>query len=252
MGAYSTLDPAVAGAKYDDYDGMSRVESAEAYETINFGAPVFSYLGEEKKVSNLYYDTAKVVYSRDFETSNAIAFTVNGVSITPVNYSSSHAVTMGLLKTAVDALSGVDAWIDTSDTNSRTLWVRTKYTTMTASSSVTGGSNQATASISYQTDMVYRGIALFIQKYQTTYTNAAYFQYDSVSVLTNGLIWSNSTSAGDASATSYITTSGTYKGYFVNTAGLDVGCKYRTTPTGAGLAVVQTNGIYKPTAVASW
>jgi len=181
MGAYDTMEQLIAGMKYD-LDGT--VESWTANEDIEFGIPLFAIAGEEDICSPYYADVTKVVYDIDFEGSNSIAFSVDGVAITPVVYATSHAATMAALIAAIAGLTGVECVADATDVSNNTLLVRKTYTTYVCTTTVTGGSNQAVGTITYHSSMIFIGGCLRTQKEAAG--TAKYLQYEAVNVITEG------------------------------------------------------------------
>jgi len=242
MGAYGKMAYAVPGMIADITD--REVATYEIMEDIAFGAPVFSYIGDVKKAYNYKLDTVKVVYSRDFEASNSIAFSVNGVSITPVVYSASHGATEDALVAAVNALTGVDVFDDTSDTNNRTFYVRTKGYACTVVTTVTLGSNQATATLTSSSDQVFVGVAQFVQK-----STSVGYEFDNKEPLTlfqRGKIWVTAGATVYSNDNILITTAGAY-----GNTGYDINARYDSNATSA-LVVIRVNGKYKANAEIAW
>jgi len=138
MAAYDYMNVAVAGMGVGIADART-VDCPTAQEEIEFGRPTFGYIGENTAY-NFKKDVGIGLYSADFVTSNSIAFSVNGVAITPVVFATDHATTMTALINAVTALDGVEASLDAADTNGRTILVRVKGETALITSVVTLGS----------------------------------------------------------------------------------------------------------------
>lgn len=91
----------------------------------------------------------KIVWDADFITGNLIDITVDGVAVTQVLFNSSHAQTMADIKTQIEAdITGANCVIDSSDSNTRMIYVDKsgKYTVLTEA--VTGGASQADGTIS--------------------------------------------------------------------------------------------------------
>lgn len=161
MGAYEYADPAMAGLVKGFGDART-VDPVILQEAVPFGQPVFGYQGQfPAKGWGYKVDTAKLVYSADFSASNAIAVTVNGTAIASVTYGTSHAATIAALVTAIKAI-GVDAVLDSTDINSRTILVRTKGANNTTTSSVSGGS-AVTVTITTASGQVFLGVHVFKQ-----------------------------------------------------------------------------------------
>lgn len=232
MTAYNTLSSGFAGLKKS---GNSSVKTGAAGEDIEFGRPVFSYDGESK-VYNFKLDVAKVVYSADFSSSNSIAVTVNGVSITPVVYGTSHAATVAALVVAVNALTNADCVLDTSDATSKTILIRTKGADCTATSTVTGGS-AVTATITQHTGSTFVGVAMHTHK-----EGGKYYQYDAVNIMRRGELYVSSNTAAETNMIAYLDIAGADKGAFSNAAGTDIGCKFTGNVSGAGIVPVEVNG----------
>jgi len=253
MGAYSDMDVAIAGLIADVGD-VRRVESWSAAEQIAFGAPLFAYAGgdtnSEKKVYNLKSDVAKIVWDADFVTSNTIDITVNGVAASQVTFTTDHDTTMGLVLAAVTALSGVDASLDASDANNRTLYIRTVGLDCTATEAVAAGASQADGTITAQTDQVFVGIAAFVQKNTETAGQSRYETDEAVSALYRGIIWSNSGVAVNSETTAYLALSTAL--WSATSTDLDVDAKYRSSTTAAGLVKVEVEGQKKPFSVITW
>lgn len=138
------------------------VESAPALEKIHAGS-IIGYVGTEiKGIQNP--SANKFILSADTVTSNVINLkvtvkTVNGekevittTAISPVTFTSTHAGTMNLIKAAIQtADSNLIATVDSSDANSRTIYVTHASNAVVIISDVlvTAGSSQATASYGF-------------------------------------------------------------------------------------------------------
>ena len=236
MTAYGNIDAGVAGLQ-QGFDNV--VVSKTAAETIKFGAPAMQYKGDDK-VYNYRLDTAKVVFNADFVTSNSIAFSVNGVAITPVVFATSTAATAALLVNAIKALAvgganpqGVEAVIDTTDATNRTILVRSRGAAITTLSTVTLGASQATATYTYSCGAILRGLAMFDQK---EYSGAGqYNQYEQVNVVERGAISVLTNAAVNAGMPVYLNSSGVWdvSGQAVSSA------FYDQTLAAAGVVVVR-------------
>jgi len=248
MGAYGDMNTAVAGLKADN-NLVTRIESKSAQEDIEFGVPVYSYLGEEDKVSTYKADTATLVYTGDFVTANVINVTVNGVAISPVTFDADHATTIALVVAGIDGLTGVEAMLDATDENSRTILIRTRYVTNVSSSVVTLGATQVTASATYSSDQVFVGVSMFIQK-SVSCTTGGYLQDEAVSVMTIGIIWTFNDNTANAFEIAKVNGS-----LFSDTNGVDVGVIFKSDNTVIGsdnLAKVELKGSKKLASVIVW
>lgn len=96
--------------------------------------------------------TVKVVFSADFVASNSIVFTINGVAVSAVAFSTDQATTMGLLETEIETdISGSAVTIDPADTSNRTLLISLPNTGIQSCSvAITGGASQPTADIDFR------------------------------------------------------------------------------------------------------
>ena len=187
--------------------------------TLKPGDLVFRYKGDTVAYGYLA-DTAKAVYSADFVASNSIAFAVNGVSITPVVYATSHAATMTALINAIKALSGVEAVLDSTDGTGRTILIRTKGATATVSSTVTLGGSQATMSATYASGQLFNGVAKWATRVPATIGGSGTFaQYEEIPVVFLADIYAAATGLV-AGGKALITTAGVF-----GTSGIDVGVR---------------------------
>ena len=164
---------------------------------------------------------------------------VNGTAITPVVFATSQAVTLAALIAAVDGLTGVSAIAGAAKT---VLVEMEDGSTITVSTVVTGGTNQAVGTPTYSADDVFRGISLAIQKEQTLAGVVQYNQYEAVSVLRKGQAWVETSLAVVADETAYLDMTGAI-GKFTNSSSgnLATGGKFRSTVAAAGLAVLEIN-----------
>lgn len=110
------------------------------------------YTTKPNQIRNLMVSKLKLVFSGDLVASNTINGKIRGLSIAQVTYASSHANTMSLIIAAINALPGVSASLDTTDTNSRTiLIVSTDDMAVTGSNwVVAAGVGQATVALTNQ------------------------------------------------------------------------------------------------------
>jgi hypothetical protein len=99
------------------------IESFQAYEEIGLGKGIVKRDGYDLVGRLPKANKSTLVFSGDLITDNVVNLKVNGTSIAPVTFSGTHAATMALLIAAIEALTTkvVDAYLDTSDTNNRTL-----------------------------------------------------------------------------------------------------------------------------------
>lgn len=255
MGAYGNIDSAICGLQAET-NGTVFVESWNAAkEDIPFGTPLFANVGEVENAQTLKLDTAKLVFSTDLVASNVINMKVNTVAMSPVTFLTDHVTTMGLIVTALRAMTGVEAVLDPADTNNRTIWVRTKDKTCSVTDAlVTLGAGQATITITTYSSQIFIGIALFTQKAIYAYNEGNYKQYEQMSVLRIGKAWINTKDAVKANDEAYIyATAGSDFGKFTYTSGgYNVGARFRSNTTVAGLAIVEINYQARPVATPTY
>lgn len=242
MAQYNSPDIAIAGLKVDG-SPFSRVESWAAQETITAGYPVWAAHGNNTKLfKTAIEDTAKVVFDENFVENNNIAMTVNTIPITPVLVGTTpqQLTVINQVIAALNALTGVEAYLDMSDINHRSLYVVTSGIAITVTATVTGGASQPVATITKITNKYFVGVALFTQRMPIN--EIIYNRYTEISVLNRGIVWVVVDSPVVAGNIAYVKTTN----YF-STAGTDVGCKYRSndivTSTGERLAQIEINGI---------
>lgn len=268
MSQYGNIDRAFAGMKAEHYQYPEILKSGVAVDEINFGKPVFSYLGDSEKCYNYYNDTCSLLFDADFVTSNSIVITVNGEATSAVAFTTDHDTTAALVVTAIKALEiednngntiNPDCILDASDTNNRTFLIRGVGVDLVVSEAITGGGSQATGTPTYSSDQVFRGLARHKAKYiDNGDTDAKYVINDSISIVEAGFYWGviNNVTVQDL-ATCYIDTSGADKGNFTNAAGATCNCVFRsdnyTQPSLTDyLAVIQIKDTYKMNAVIAW
>jgi hypothetical protein len=244
MAAYGNMDAAVRGLISDIRPRTILTKAPQ--NDFNFGDPALGYIGDENAVYNYYADTATVVYDADFVSLNSIAFSVNGVAITPVVFDTDHDTTVAALVAAVDALTGVDCILDTSDTDSRTLLVRTKGATITTLSTVTLGASQATATYTYSSDQVFLGVVVFSQKETGQYLAS---EDDAMPVMESGSIWVQAAAAVDALDDAFVNTTDATK---FSESGFATNGKFETSGATDALVRLQVTGKYKPNAEIAW
>lgn len=83
-------------------------------------------------------------FSADFVASNSTALSVNGVSITPVVYATSHAATFAALVAAIDGLSSVESATGNSTTRLITIIPTDQTIDPVIVAATTGGAGQPT------------------------------------------------------------------------------------------------------------
>jgi hypothetical protein len=240
MTAYNTIDTAKRGLKYGlGPDG--RVEGGYACMEsagIEFGDPVFGYIGDNVSVYKFYNDFASLVFDGDFVTGNVITITVNGVDADDVTFATDHDTTAALVVAAVAALTGVECELDSTDTDNRTFLIRTKGATITVAEAITGGAGQVTGTPTYGSSQTFLGVAL-----QTQNASAMYELNDAVNVMASGEIWVEPAATVYAFQTAYVDNAGANIQEFTNSAGgVAVNAKYNSNAVASGLARLRVMG----------
>ena len=238
MSAYETIDEAIRGLKYGiGPDGRIEGEfSCKEEDGIEFGDPVFGYVGDSVSAYKFKNDTGKIAFDADFVTSNTIDITVNGVAAAQVTFTTDHDTTAALVVAAVAALTGVECVLDAEDTDNRTFLIQVKGETALVTEAVAGGASQATGTITYGSSQVFLGVAMFDQN-----SEAMYEQYDAVNIMADGEIWVQPVEAVQALETAYVDNAATDIGEFSN-AGVEVNAKYRSNAAADGLARLRVLG----------
>lgn len=233
MGAYADMNPGVAGLIMTQYP---KIDTGIVQETMTPGTPVFGYTGSDKKIWKLKADVSKLVFSGDLGASNSTIITVNGVASAAVGYGTSHAATIAAIVNAAKALTGVEAVLDSTDTNSRTILVRTKGATSVATGAVTGGSAVTVASTDGLFGQKFLGILAKGDQVPTTQGGSGNFvQYDAAPVVYDAEIWAQAAAGLDSMEKAYVSSS---TGVFAS-SGQDVGVSCIVSRNSDGVAVVR-------------
>lgn len=261
MADYGNIDVAMAGLIAEGIQGNKSIKdgAVQVSAGIEFGAPVMAYIGDDnKEVYPVILDTNKIVFDADFDGSDALSITVNGVESATVTYTSSHANTMNLLVAALQALTGVDVYeaATAEDANNRTIYVRTKGLACTASvtekvATIPGDT------ITAETDQVFLGIASYTAKNLSTANTALYEQYEDANILEYGVIYALSTGTIAGFSALYMSvTAGATLGRQTATAGITVNTKAKadniTVQTSTTITKIEVRGQYKLYSEKTW
>lgn len=237
MTAYADMNPGVAGLIQSR---APKVASGIAQEALTAGLPVFGYAGSGEKVWKLKADVSSLLFSADLSASNSTVITVNGVASSAVVYATSHSATMDAIVNAIKAIPGVEAVRDSS--NTRTILIRTKGATITASGAVTGGTAVTVTATNGLFGQVFKGIVALEHTVPTTQGGSASFvQYDAVPVATSADIWAQAAAGVDSNEKAYVDVA---TGAFA-ASGQDVGvrCKISRNSNGIALVAVDDSGL---------
>ena len=273
MSAYGNISRGFAGMKAESYQFVETIKSGVVKDTndIDFGKPCFSYLGDDVNIWNYYLDTATLVFDADFVASNSIVITVNTVDTAAVVFATDHDTTTAAVVAAIKAIEITDAngdtinpdcVLDSTDTNNRTFLIRAKGNNITVSEAITGGGSQATGTVTYQSDQVFKGLARHYAKETQTkvsgVNNTKYEQYDSISLVERGIYYgviNNVTILNEQIC--YLDNSGAGVGNFTNVSGDTINCRFRSdnfanSDLSQYLAAIELNGVYKMNAQIAW
>jgi len=257
MSAYDNPERAILGLCADT-SPVKRIESWSAQEALGFGEAVYSYIGEETKCYGYHNDVAKSIFDADLIASNSIQVIVDGVSWDPVVFSGTHDATMDLIVVEGQA-QGYGVALDAGDGDNRTLFIKKGTAGLdvgVVTVVVTLGGSQAVATITYQSDQVFIGVAMADAKNVET-VDARYVLNDAVNVMAKGKIWAAIVDeAVLANAVAYVQTSGASAGKF-SASGTAVGCSFRSdkftnAATTDVMAMVEVVAGTKLNAVLAW
>ena len=202
MPAYGDMNPGVAGMIMTQHP---KIDTGIVQETMTPGMPVFGYTGSDKKIWKLKADVSKLVFSGDLGAANSTVITVNGVASAAVVYGTSHAATMTAIINAINALTGVEAVLDSTDTNGRTILIRVKGATSVASGAVTGGSAVTVAATDGLFGQKFLGILAKGDQVPLTRGGAGNFtQYTPAPVVYGAEIWAQAAAGVDSLEKAYV------------------------------------------------
>lgn len=188
--SYSTnMDAAFAGMLA--YAGVSDVKTFKADEEIPFGR------GLARATENTATNAARLpvpnqidlTFSTAMVSSNVFTCSLLGSSVGPVTFSADDATTLGLIATAMEAVTGIDS-VDVDSTNHvLTITADVGTEAVIASISVTGGTGQPTSTTTRTTTDEFVGVALALQAIeQAADGTVTYAEGDAMSVLRKGAI----------------------------------------------------------------
>jgi len=181
------LDVAINGQIANLQD--SNIKTRNAQQAIGFGKAVVVGTVGGTDVKNIFKNKVSVTYSTDFVASNSIPMTVNGLSITPVVYATSHAATFAALIAAIDALAGISCVAGTG--REILISVDNAIDNVTVSNNtVTGGAGQPTLTIAYTSTDIFEGVSVLRHGQPVTVGGDDQYQINNaVNVMTRGCIW---------------------------------------------------------------
>ncbi len=237
MTAYNDMSPGVAGLIVTQYP---KIDTGIVQESMTPGTPVFGYTNSGNKVWKLKADVSKLVFSGDLGASNSTVITVNGTASAAVVYGTSHAATMTAIIAAVNALSGVECVLDTTDTNSRTLLIRVKGATSVCTGAVTGGSAVTVTATDGLFGQKFRGILALRHGVPTSQGGSGSFvQYDAAPVVYDADLWAQAASGVDSNEKALVSSA---TGVFA-TSGQDAGVVCIVSRNSDGVALVRVPSV---------
>jgi len=183
---------ASAGQIYDI--GFNNVLSPVAsIEAIPMGLGTAKVIGADQQVRLPHVDIVAVSASIALVASNSTVVTLNGFALAPVVYSTSNAVTLGLIAAAIAAQPLVASAV--SDGSSTITITAQQGFAVTVTFVTTLGISQPAWTSTYSNDNVFYGVALYIQNKQNllgpqgSAGGQPYFPGDPVPVMTRGRVW---------------------------------------------------------------
>ena len=227
-----------AGLLADAVDDL--VESAVAFEAINFGRGLMAYAGETD-VEMALRDVATLTYAGTFVASNVFGMTINGSSVAPVTFSTTSTAMETALLSAIQACSAVSS--ASKDGTGMIFTVRTKGTATTIVPTISGGATvECTATVEIinatAAKAVFKGISVQRNTEGTGYIKTN----EIVDVLRKGRIWVDCTTSTAESAPAYVDMAdGTGKFTTLSTNNLATGGVFKMNTTAPGLSVVEIN-----------
>lgn len=248
MGAYGAPDVAIAGMVEGFHNDF---ESAIAKEDIDFGSPVFGFVGSENKCYAPHKDKATATLSADLAASDVYTVTVNGNDVAGT-YASSHAATMTALIAAINADADIAALGVSAAAGSANriivLSAPAGFDLVVTAAVVNGGSGTAAATVVYGTNGKFLGVAAFVQNGGKDFGagTACWKEGMSVSILRDGRLYvlAESTVADkDPAYVSGLGGAGTL-GKFTDVAtnNYDIGGFFRSNVS-SGLALLEVRGM---------
>jgi hypothetical protein len=246
---YGGLDQAFPGLQ-TGLDSQEKIGSGVGQEIINFGAPVFGFVGEEDKVYNAHQDKVTLTLDGDLVAENKYTVVVNDVTV-EVTYGGSHAATMTALINAINTSVDIDALggsiaAEPGGSN-RIIVIKAKGLDLTVTGAVTLGGGQANVAVANSTWGTFLGIAGFLQTGGVSYgvETSAYQINDMINIIEKGERWVPvSVAVSDKQPAYVIYTPGATQGKFTNVSAnnYDCGCYFRSNRTNT-LAILEVRGL---------
>ncbi len=255
MGAYSTIDPAIAGMK-QGLSARAYTRISQEINGINFGLPVFSYIGNDSDCFLYHNNKVTLTLNKAMSGVDTIVITINGVVVSTVTFTTDMPTTGALIVAAIQsAIPGAIVTVTDNASNGNT-WliynVEIQDSNDRVATGVTTGSGVVVAP-TYSSTMQFEGYAMYTQKEAAVKTDlsgnvivpafAMYKQSDAVNIMVIGWIWVNTDAAVNSDLPVYCVKTGANEGLSsIATSGLALtGVTFKSTTTSAGLALVRVN-----------
>ena len=247
MGAYGAPDVAIAGMVEGYHNDF---ESAIAKEDIDFGSPVFGFVGSENKCYGPHLEIATVSLDADLVASDTLAVVINGVTVDEA-FATTHAAAMTALIAAINAdttLAAAGIVAAAGGTNRVVVITAPVGSDPVVTAAVTSaGSGTAAATVAKSTAGKFLGVAAFVQNGGKDFGagTACWKEGTSVSILRNGRVWvlAESTVADKDPAYAVTVGAGTIGKFTdVSTNNYDIGGFFRSNVS-SGLALLEVRGM---------
>lgn len=252
MTAYGNPNKSKAGLKQGLLNG--RITSQLVKETggIDFGLPVFGYVGVDNKVYGFHNNVATILWDADFVSLNSIVVTVDGTAVTAVVFDTDQATTIAAVAAQIETdIAGATATV----TGVREITITLKDgIDRVVSAVVTLGASQAGSTYTYSSSMIFKGFTL------CTMTEAAekedldgnilvaatakYNEKEPANVMEEGEITVTTADAVESNKQAYVVATGANQGKVTDESSGNVilaGATIIETVAAAGLANVRIN-----------
>lgn len=251
MGAYGAPDVAIAGMVEGFHNDF---ESAIAKEDIEFGSPVFGYVGSENTCYGPHLEIATITLNADLVAEDTLTVTIQGNANTSA-FATTHAAAMTAMIAAINADADIAALgISAEAGDDDTIIVITgpagssvAVTSSVAHGSTGGGAGTATPTVVLSTASKFLGVAAFVQTGGADYGagTSCWKEGSSVSILRSGRIWVPAESTVADKDPAYVVTvgAGTLGNFTdVSSSNYDIGGYFRSNVS-SGLALLEVRGM---------
>lgn len=164
-----------------------------AVNNIPMGVGVAKIVGQDMQVQLPFENIVAVQASTSLVSGNSTIVTLNGIALTPVVYATSNAATLTAIAALIAAQDGIASAVS-NGTDTITITADAGLPVL-ATFATTGGAGQPTWTSTYTNNLVFYGIALYIQNKQNllgpqgSAGGSPYYPGDPVPVLTRGQVY---------------------------------------------------------------